>query len=308
MVQVTADNIDQWRDVASASFVPLAVQRATADFSASMEQRQLSENVSLASIRTQAIVIDRNERLTSRSVNDDVHISLQVGAAGWVEQDGRSSRVGPGVLTVCDTQRPFRLNYVEPNQRHIVLQTSRSSLGVSEDILRHAAGRQVAGANPARDAYISLVTSLMSQSELTPAASMEMSGILTSLAGAMLTSAFENKAVLPTTHEALGIAMVDFIRAHLGSPDLSPETLALAHFTSRRTVYEIFAEVGESPAEVIRRMRVTEAATRLRDAGSVASVTEIAFDCGFADVTTFARVFRRYFECTPREYRGASAQ
>jgi len=304
---ITAENIDQWRDLASASFVPLSVQRSASNFTGSMDMRQLSETVSLASIRSQAIVIDRNERLTSQSATDDVHISLQVAAGGWVEQDGNSTRVGPGVLTVCETHRPFRLNYVEPNQRHIVLQTSRSSLGVSDEVLRHAAGRQVAGANPARDAYISLVTSLMNQSALTPAASAEMSGILTSLAGAMLTSAYENTSVLPTTHEALRVAMIDFVRSHISSSDLSPETLAVAHFVSRRTVYDIFAEVDESPAEVIRRERAMEASRLLRGAETSSSLAEIAFACGFSDVTTFSRVFRRYFECTPREYRANRA-
>ena len=305
MSLITARNADEWLDVASASFVPLTFQRVASQFDAEMDWRPLSSEVSLAGIRSQAIVIDRTERLASHAASDDIHISLQVNARGSIVQGDRVSSVAPGSITVTETNRPFTLNYIEPNQRHIVLQASRSALGVSDDILRHAAGRQLVGVNPARDAYVSLITSFMSSGAPSSAASAEeMSVLVTSLAAAMLRSPWESAPTLPTTTEALYLGMVAFIRAHLTSPFLSPETIAQAHFVSRRRLYEIFEASGETPADTIRRERILRASEMLRSPSHDSrSISDIAFELGFADVTTFARAFKRYQGMTPRDWR-----
>lgn len=305
MSLITAQNADEWLDVASRSFVPLTFQRVANKFDAQMDWRPLSEDVALSGIRSQALVIDRTERLASHATSDDIHISLQVNSRGSVAQAGQVTPVGPGVITVTETNKPFTLNYTEPNQRHIVLQASREALGVSDEVLDHASGRQVAGRNPARDAYVSLITSFMSEApSSSPDVAAEMSALVTSLASAMLKSAFESGPVQPTSTEAMHLTMVAFIRAHLSSPFLSPETLAQAHFVSRRRLYEIFEASGESPADTIRRERIEFASALLTDAAYAnMSIADIAFATGFSDVTTFTRAFRKYRGVTPRDWR-----
>ena len=58
---ITARNADEWLDVASQSFVPLTFQRVATSFNAEMDWRTLSDEVSIAGISSQAIVIDRTE-------------------------------------------------------------------------------------------------------------------------------------------------------------------------------------------------------------------------------------------------------
>jgi len=71
-----------------------------------------------------------------------------------------------------------------------------------------------------------------------------------------------------------------------------------AHFS------RLFSAVaGESPASWLASRRVTRAIERLRS--SRTHVLDIALDCGFADVTTFARVFRRRTGLSPSAYRRA---
>jgi AraC family transcriptional regulator len=62
---------------------------------------------------------------------------------------------------------------------------------------------------------------------------------------------------------------------------------------------------GVTPHQYARRMRLRDAATRL--ATSDEKVLDIAFDCGFGDVSNFNRAFRAEFGVSPRQYRSLEA-
>lgn len=60
--------------------------------------------------------------------------------------------------------------------------------------------------------------------------------------------------------------------------------------------------VGMTPHQFLLRLRMQRAATRLRQ--SRASVSQIAFQAGFGDLSTFNRQFKRIFGANPRAFRG----
>lgn len=60
---------------------------------------------------------------------------------------------------------------------------------------------------------------------------------------------------------------------------------------------------GVTPHQFILRARLRHAAARL--ATENAKVIDVAFDCGFNDVSTFNRTFRAEFGVSPRGYRGS---
>jgi AraC family transcriptional regulator len=72
--------------------------------------------------------------------------------------------------------------------------------------------------------------------------------------------------------------------------------LSLYHFL--RTFERL---TGVTPHQYVRRLRLRDAATRL--AIEPAKVIDIAFECGFGDLSTFNRAFRTEFGVSPRAYR-----
>jgi AraC family transcriptional regulator len=62
---------------------------------------------------------------------------------------------------------------------------------------------------------------------------------------------------------------------------------------------------GVTPHQFILRARLREAALRL--VNETGSVLDLAFDCGFGDVSNFNRAFRAEFGVSPRVYRRARA-
>jgi len=94
--------------------------------------------------------------------------------------------------------------------------------------------------------------------------------------------------------------MQDYIEAHL-TEEISFAALAeAAHFSPWYSA-RIFKELTElSPADYIRRLRLSKSALRLRDEN--VRIIDVAFDVGFASVDGYQRAFRREFGCNPREY------
>jgi AraC family transcriptional regulator len=63
---------------------------------------------------------------------------------------------------------------------------------------------------------------------------------------------------------------------------------------------------GVTPHQYLRRVRLRQAATRLRIERK--KIVDIALDCGFDDISNFNRAFRAEFAVSPRAYRSQKAR
>lgn len=94
--------------------------------------------------------------------------------------------------------------------------------------------------------------------------------------------------------------MQDYIEAHLEA-DITLAKLSAVSLFSPWHSYRLFKELlGVTPAEYIRRLRLSRSAMRLKEEQCL--VTEAAFDCGFGSVDGYIRAFYREFGCRPGEY------
>ena len=94
--------------------------------------------------------------------------------------------------------------------------------------------------------------------------------------------------------------MQDYIGAHLAEP-ITPAELAEAARYSPWYAARIFRELtGLTPADYLRRLRLSRSALRLRD--EKLRVIDAAYDLGFESVDGYQRAFRREFGCNPKEY------
>ena len=101
---------------------------------------------------------------------------------------------------------------------------------------------------------------------------------------------------------ALYLDILSFADSNLGDPSLSASVVARRFGISERYVYKIFAERGLRFGDYIKNKRLQFAARSLIS-GRLISITEMAYRCGFSDLSTFSRTFKKHFGCGPREYR-----
>ena len=94
--------------------------------------------------------------------------------------------------------------------------------------------------------------------------------------------------------------MQDYIEANMDS-EISLSDLSRASLYSPWYSYRLFREyLNLTPAEYIRKYRLSRAAQRLREGGE--RVIDVAYDMGFANVDTFTRAFCREFGLNPSDY------
>ncbi len=94
--------------------------------------------------------------------------------------------------------------------------------------------------------------------------------------------------------------MQEYIDAHL-EEEITLSDLAQVSLFSPWHAYRLFRQhTGLTPADYIRRLRLSRSAVRLKRDGC--RVTDAAFELGFRSVDGYQRAFHREFGCNPGEY------
>jgi AraC family transcriptional regulator len=110
---------------------------------------------------------------------------------------------------------------------------------------------------------------------------------------------------LPLNAEARVTQTIRAIERHMDA-SLTLEGLARRAGLSPYHFLRTFERVtGSTPHQYVLRARLREAARRL--ASDHEKVVDIAFDCGFGDISNFNRAFRAEFGESPRIFRGSSS-
>lgn len=97
------------------------------------------------------------------------------------------------------------------------------------------------------------------------------------------------------------------IEARYEEHDLDPKTIAQTIGISKRHLHGLFARAGTTFGATLTGVRLRRAAQMLREPRFRGfQIGEIAWHCGFADASHFARRFRKVFGSSPMDYRGRS--
>ena len=102
--------------------------------------------------------------------------------------------------------------------------------------------------------------------------------------------------------------MLTFIRQHYGERVTVKEIAASASVSESECLRCFRNVLDTTPVACLKECRLQTAAKLL--AGTSVRISEIAYQCGFSDMSYFARSFREKYHCTPSAYRdraGSSA-
>jgi AraC-like DNA-binding protein len=90
------------------------------------------------------------------------------------------------------------------------------------------------------------------------------------------------------------------IREHLSDPDLRLEDIARACGFSLSYLHKLFRDDGVTAREYVNEERLQKAQLLLKG-GRAVSVTSVALECGFSNMSHFSTAFRAAFGVSPRD-------
>jgi AraC-like DNA-binding protein len=143
----------------------------------------------------------------------------------------------------------------------------------------------------------------LSSAGLAPLAASAFEDLLTSLAAAALFPLLSQRAARAGVQQAPAAIRRarDFIKENSGLP-IELSKLAADLGLPMRTLQENFRRsFGQSPRAWLLDCRMEDARQRLTSPDQTASVSSVALDCGFGDLSDFAAKYRRRFGESPSE-------
>ena len=95
--------------------------------------------------------------------------------------------------------------------------------------------------------------------------------------------------------------MVSFIHDHYNEKLTLHDIASAGSICSSKCCSVFSQQTHQSPFEFLNSYRLRVSADSLMRTDR--SITDIAYDCGFNHLSYYSKMFVRYFNCTPREYR-----
>ncbi len=292
------DRLPRWHELAGQFIAPLHIEVPDRD--------AFQARLHLASLRDIELVSPCSSpaRIANGAGWDVGVLNLQLQLQGSCTNvhGGVTSRLDEGDFVLFDPAQPLELSFAEPTQS-VVLRLPLAYVEARLPQMRNMVGVPVRGARGAGALFSSFMRTAWRQLE---AGELDWGEELSDVLWPLLDFAYGPARGVLTgggRRDAQLRGLFRLIDEHLCDPQLDTAFLAANLGVTARTVQLLFAECGTTPRAYIQRLRLERAAGALARADSGHSITEIAFEVGFNDLSAFCRAFQRRFGASPTGYR-----
>lgn len=258
----------------------------------------------LSEIRANAHVVV-NDCTAWRSFDPDaIKILMLVDGRSRFEQARVAYDLQPRGAVIYDPVRPYRLESSSA-VHHLILQVPRSTFSSAALTRLESPVNLHTGECSMTRIVSGLMEMAIAESARLDAQSLRRVGdsLVQLVDGLIRTGAPEPEHRPTPSLTALRERIVAFVDANIGRSDLSADEIARQMGCSRRYLHRAFEGEGATLDRFIWDRRLERSRAALAD-GGIASISEIAFSCGFNSSAHFSRAFKSRYEITPRQFRG----
>lgn len=292
------DGLSFWREAVCEAVLNVAPEAPGSGFRASLSGQTFGR-LRFASFSSTGHFIVREKAHVNRASDDHYLISLQQAGRSVLQQGDTVCRLAPGEIGIVDGTRPFRVTFPDPVSRFLAV-VPRHRVEARAPWLRGGGSRMVASSSP----YIELVrhhlAALANRALETHEAEMLTDNLCNLLALSTAPRMPVDDHIAATQLDAI----MAYCQARLGDPDLNPRTVAAYFGIAPRTLHLRFEQTGLSFGRWLLERRLLACHGALSDAAQRdRTISDIAFACGFGDLSHFSKAFRARFGETPRDMR-----
>ncbi|GAA0460879.1 helix-turn-helix domain-containing protein [Streptomyces olivaceiscleroticus] len=299
-----ADRSERWHEAVSRTFVPLDVNILEENPSPGRIVTQQLGATQVSNVQAGSQEVTRSKRLIARDGKEYLILTLQHRGIAIKEQDGRECRIEPGNFSISDSSRTFRKK-VEGDFRFTSFQFPRKDLRVRDEDLHALTAQSFSG----HKGSAALVASYFARMAREAAGFDDFVGRQFVATGLDLLALVINerrgrfRPQAPESAAAMTVRVKDHILQNLSDPDLSPTSIAAAHFISVRYLHKLFQMEGTTVGEWIRAERLERCRRDLLQSPALRlGVATIARRWGFVSPSHFSRIFRAAYGIAPRDW------
>lgn len=237
----------------------------------------------------------RSEQHLRSDPAEDIWLGFTLDGHGEIEQRTRKASLSAGNLFLYDATQPFRFS-LGGTENHLI----RIPRPLLAQRLPRIGDFTALVLDEARPGVIPLRQ--MIEQATTSAALLQGEGVSRRYSNTIIELLVLSLELqdLKTTHQELDLygRVMNYIQRHLTEPELSLESIAVAHHVSTRTVTRAFARYQKSPVAEIWKERLNASRTAI-ECGQVRNVSQAALEFGFSDFSHFSHAFRKAFGVAP---------
>jgi AraC-like DNA-binding protein len=295
----------QWRDAASALFLPVDVGARDHGAFRYHSVRSAIDGVPLGTSFVRDVQVSREAHHIGDPAACPFSIYIPASGAIGVAQAGREQRVKPGELTMIDTALPYQTD-VPDELGFTWLHIPRERLPCRVGRLDALAGLTLDGRNPYARLAIDFIRSI---AQVADHLSGENARRIADQALDLVAMAVAHQTGEAPPEGNLRRAAIlhyakTFIDRNLPNADLSLEVVAATLKVSSRYLSGLFGATETPYRTYVREQRLAQCARDLASPQHAhRSVTEIALSWGFVDSAHFSRCFKGHYGCSATEYR-----
>jgi AraC-like DNA-binding protein len=299
------EKFDFWHDVVSRNLVDLdysLVDRTPFD---AMFSGTTVDAINVSRIKATAHRVSRSPASISRHGAEALVFNFVLSGRMIAEQDGRATTINPGEGVVCDARRAYSLHFDQPFEIACVrLPHHALSHGIAG--LQRVTATNFSDTTQLCPLVFSYLSELLQRADsISDASSRRISNSFIELTAAMLAEATQSAPAPISDYRDLALIRIkEFVERNLGDFDLEPATVAAALKISPRYINQLLKAEATSLSRYIWRRRLEMAAADLDNGGlDSLSISTIAMNNGFNDLSHFSKAFRERFGQAPRDYR-----
>jgi AraC-like DNA-binding protein len=297
------DRFAMWREVFGRTLLNVEIEQSSRSaFRASATIRKLPE-VSLMTAYSTGVVYRRSAQ---RATSDDIVFSFGATEGSYARQRGREAWAKQGDALLMLAAEGSIVGRADDGHLNC-LRVPRAAIAPQVRNVEDGFCRRIPGDLPALQLlsrYIGMLDDART-SELQRSAASHILDLIALTLGA--TRDVAHIAGQRGARAARLALMKDDIERSLSDETLSVHTLAKRHGMSPRQIQRLFEESGATFTDYVIAQRLTRAHQLVGDPRNKhRTLTAIAFDVGFSDLSYFNRTFRRRYGASPSDVRAQS--
>lgn len=301
-VRRPCERFDSFRALVDDVFCPMEIdsQRRVRDaFDARVDAVELG-SVRLVRVATNPLLVRRRPQDIARITSTPYLVKFQLkGESLWVQR-GRQVHARPGDFVIGSTAEPYSLTFLGDYEMPVMVVPDVIMRRLTPDPDQFLGQRMAA-----EEADCGLLSSFIAQvvarmNRLSAPMVHRIEANVLDLLGAVLSARARPGSL---TREQLLAQVKGYIDAHLHDRGLGPAAIAAAFGISTRSLHMLFETEPMTVGRYIRAQRIAACRRTLEsEEPARASLTDVALQWGFYDLSHMTRCFRDEYGEPPRRY------